>query len=155
MLPLPMNEALQENLKQACNVDVKVDAVEWQVLLNASRAAPDAASLNGAMALNVSSPSSDPGAMYRYFAAANFSPNGSNFEQWKDDKFEEAFAKLSEATDEATIQKNFAIAHERLVDNPPWLFIVHDLNPRAFSKKVKGFVSPQSWFVDLTLVSLD
>ena len=46
------------------------------------------------------------------------------------------------------------MAHERLVDNPPWLFIVHDLNPRAFSKKVKGFVSPQSWFVDLTLVSL-
>ncbi len=155
MLPLPMNEALQENLKQACNVDVKVDAVEWQVLLNASRAAPDAPSLNGAMALNVSSPSSDPGAMYRYFAAANFSPNGSNFEQWKDDKFEEAFARLSEATDEATIEKNYAIAHERLVDNPPWLFIVHDLNPRAFSKKVKGFVSPQSWFVDLTLVSLE
>jgi peptide/nickel transport system substrate-binding protein len=107
------------------------------------------------MALNVSSPSSDPGAMYRYFASANFSPNGSNFEQWKDDKFDEAFTKLSEATDDATIQKNYAIAHERLVDNPPWLFIVHDLNPRAFSKKVKGFVSPQSWFVDLTLVSLD
>ena len=41
MLPLPMNEALQENLKQACNVDVKVEAVEWQVLLNASRAVPD------------------------------------------------------------------------------------------------------------------
>jgi peptide/nickel transport system substrate-binding protein len=155
MLPLPMNEALQENLKQACDVDVKVDAVEWQVLLNASRAVPDSPSLNGAMALNVSSPSTDPGAMYRYFAAANFSPTGSNFEQWKDDKFEEAFAKLSDATDEATIDKYYAIAHERLVDNPPWLFIVHDLNPRAFSKKVKGFVSPQSWFVDLTLVSLE
>ena len=45
-------------------------------------------------------------------------------------------------------------AHERLVDNPPWLYIVHDLNPRAMSSKVKGFVSPQSWFVDLTLVSV-
>jgi peptide/nickel transport system substrate-binding protein len=32
--------------------------------------------------------------------------------------------------------------------------IVHDLNPRAMSPKVKGFVSPQSWFLDLTLVSL-
>jgi ABC-type transport system substrate-binding protein len=154
MLPLPMNEALQENLKQACNVDVQVDAVEWQVLLNVGRAVPDDPSLKGAMALNVSSPSSDVGMMYRYFAAANFAPNGSNFEQWKDDKFEEALKALSEATDEATIQKYYAIAHERLVDNPPWLYIVHDLNPRAFSKKVKGFVSPQSWFVDLTLVDL-
>ena len=45
-------------------------------------------------------------------------------------------------------------AHERLVDNPPWLFIVHDLNPRAMSKKIKGFVSAQSWFLDLTLISM-
>jgi peptide/nickel transport system substrate-binding protein len=154
MLPLPMNEALQENLKQACGVDVQVEAVEWQVLLNAGRAAPDSPSLNGAMALNVSSPSSDVGMMFRYFAAANFSPTGSNFEQWKDDKFEAALKTLSEASDDATILKYFREAHERLVDNPPWLYIVHDLNPRAFSKNVKGFVSPQSWFVDLTLVSL-
>jgi len=155
MLPLPMNEALQENLKAACNVDVKVDAVEWQVLLNASRAVPDSPTLNGAMGLNVSSPSTDASAMYRYFDAANFSPTGSNFEQWKDDKFEDAMGKLAEATDEATYNKYYALAHERLVDNPPWLYIVHDLNPRAFSTKVKGFVSPQSWFVDLTLVSLE
>ena len=74
MLPLPMNEALQENLKQACNVDVQVNAVEWQVLLNASRAVPDSPTLNGALAINVSSPSSDVGMMFRYFAAANFSP---------------------------------------------------------------------------------
>ena len=52
------------------------------------------------------------------------------------------------------ISAAYAKAHERIVDNPPWLFIVHDLNPRAMSQKVKGFVSPQSWFVDLTLVSL-
>ena len=154
MLPLPMNEALQENLKQACNVDVKVDAVEWQVLLNVGRAEADSPQLNGAMALNVSSPSSDAGAMYRYFAAANAAPKGFNFPQWKDDKFEEAIAKLAEAGDEATYLKYYSAAHERLVDNPPWLFIVHDLNPRAFSKKVTGFVSPQSWFVDLTLVDL-
>ena len=154
MLPLPMNEALQENLKQACNVDVQVDAVEWQVLLTAGRAVPDDPQLKGAMALNVSSPSSDVGMMFRYFAAANFSPTGSNFEQWKDDKFEDALKTLADASDEATILKSYRIAHERLVDNPPWLYIVHDLNPRAFSKNVKGFVSPQSWFVDLTLVSL-
>ena len=61
---------------------------------------------------------------------------------------------LAEATDDATILQNFKVAHERLVDNPPWLYIVHDLNPRAFSKNVQGFVPAQSWFVDLTNVSL-
>ena len=154
MLPLPMNEFVQQNLKEACNVDVQFNVSEWTVLLNAARSAPDNPALSGAMAINVSSPSSDVGVMVRYFAAANFAPNGFNFEQWKDDKFEQALATLADATDPATIASSFKAAHERLVDNPPWLYIVHDLNPRAMSKNVKGFVSPQSWFVDLTLVSM-
>lgn len=154
MSPLPMNEFLQANLKEACGVNVEFNVSEWQVLLNAIRATPDSPSLSGSLALNVSSPSSDAGVMARYFLAANFSPNGFNFEQWKDDGFEAAFAKLSTATDPKTVAEQTAAAHERLVDNPPWLYIVHDLNPRAMSGKVKGFVSPQSWFVDLTLVSL-
>ena len=88
------------------------------------------------------------------FSSANFSPNGFNFEQWKDDEFDAALATLAEAKYEATIAASTQKAHERLVDNPPWLYIVHDLNPRAMSPKVQGFVSAQSWFADLTLVSV-
>ncbi len=83
MLPLPMNEFLQQNLKEACGVNVEFDVVEWQVLLTAARATPDSPNLKGAMALNISSPSSDVALMARYFGAAYFSPNGFNFEQWK------------------------------------------------------------------------
>ncbi len=154
MTPLPMNEFLQQNLKEACGVNVDFDVVEWQVLLNAARATPDSPSLQGAMALNISSPSSDVSIMARYFSSANFSPNGFNFEQWKDDEFDAALKTLAEASDPNVISAAYRKAHERLVDNPPWLYIVHDLNPRAMSPKVKGFVSPQSWFADLTLVSL-
>src|ERR1700738_187499 len=154
MLPLPMNEFLQQNLKEACGVNVEFDVVEWQVLLTAGRATPDSPSLQGAMVLNVSSPSSDASVMARYFSSANFSPSGSNFEQWKDDQFEDALKTIEEATDPKAIAAAYRKAHERLVDNPPWLYIVHDLNPRAMSPKVRGFVSPQSWFVDLTLVSM-
>ena len=91
--------------------------------------------------------------MARYFAAANFSPNGFNFEQWKDDTFEASLKTIETSTDPKVTDAAYRKAHERLVDDPPWLYIVHDLNPRAMSPKVKGFVSPQSWFVDLTLVS--
>jgi peptide/nickel transport system substrate-binding protein len=154
MLPLPMNEYLQDNLKQACGVNVEFDAVEWQVLLDAVRATPDSPTLRGAMALNASSPSSDAGIMARYFSSANFSPNGFNFEQWKDDKFDAALAQLAAATDPAAVEAAYRVANERLVDNPPWLFIVHDLNPRAMSRRVQGFVSAQSWFADLTLVGV-
>ena len=34
------------------------------------------------------------------------------------------------------------------------IFIVHDLNPRAMWPKVEGFVQAQSWFQDLTPVSV-
>jgi peptide/nickel transport system substrate-binding protein len=154
MVPLPMNELIQQNLKQACGVDVTFDVAEWTVLFTAARMAPENPALHGAMALNVSSPSTDVSQMARYFAAANASPAGSNFEQWKDEQFEAALDALANATDKAKIQASYRAAHERLVDNPPWLFIVHDLNPRAMGKNVHGFVSAQSWFVDLTLVSL-
>ena len=154
MLPLPMNEFLQETMKQACGVNIEFDVVEWQILLNGARMVPDAPQLRGANALNVSSPSSDVGVMARYFSSANFSPNGFNFEQWKDEVFDQALATLADASDEATMETAYKTAHERLVDNPPWLFIVHDLNPRAMSKKIQGFVSAQSWFLDLTLVRM-
>ena len=154
MLPLPMNEFMQQSLKENCNVDITFDVVEWNTLLTAGRLAPDNATLHGSMALNISSPSSDASVMARYFSSANVAPNGFNFEQYRDDKFDAALSALEVATDPAAITAATRAAHERLVDNPPWLYIVHDLNPRAMSKRVQGFVSPQSWFVDLARVDL-
>ncbi len=155
MVPLPMNEFLQENLASACGVKVEFSVVEWQVLLTASRQAPDSPSLQGAVAINPSSPSSDPGILARYFLATSWSPAGFNWEHWKDDQFEAAMTTLAEATDPAAIATAYQHAHERLVDDPPWLYVVHDLNPRAFDKRVHGFVPVQSWFLDLTAVSLN
>ena len=37
-----------------------------------------------------------------------------------------------------------------VMKDSPELFIVHDLNPRALSPKLTGFVQAQSWFQDLT-----
>jgi ABC-type transport system substrate-binding protein len=88
------------------------------------------------------------------FFLRQFAPNGFSFEQWKDDEFDAALKTIAEASDPKAISAAYCKARERLVDNPPWLYIVHDLNPRAMSPKVRGFVSPQSWFVDLTLVSV-
>jgi peptide/nickel transport system substrate-binding protein len=154
MAPLPMNEFVQASMKEACGVQIDFNVTEWQVLLNSMRALPDQPSLAGSLALNIAGPSTDPSVMARYFAAASAPPNGFNFPQWKDDVFEAALAKLAAATDPRIVAQQTAIAHERLVDNPPWLYVVHDLNPRAMSKKVQGFISPQSWFVDLARISM-
>ena len=44
--------------------------------------------------------------------------------------------------------------HTYIVDQAYWVCIAHDLNPRAMSPKVKGFVQAQSWFQDLTPVEM-
>ena len=104
MLPLPMNEYLQDNLKQACGVNVEFDVVDWNVLFNALRLPPDSPALHGAVALNNSTPSSDVSIMARFYSAAYFSPNGFNFAHWQDDKFEAALKTIAESTDPETIE---------------------------------------------------
>ena len=47
-----------------------------------------------------------------------------------------------------------AKAHAIIVDEAPWLFIVHDLNPRAMSAKVKDFKPAQSWSQDFTQITM-
>jgi peptide/nickel transport system substrate-binding protein len=154
MLPLPMNEYMQQNLKEACGVDVSFEVTEWNTLLTAVRSGPEAPILAGSTSVNPSSPSSDPSVAARYFLQAFVPPNGFNWGQWNDPAFEAAFLELENARDEAAFNAAYAKAHARLVDNPPWLYIVHDLNPRAMSRKVKGFISAQSWFQDLVTVDL-
>ena len=43
--------------------------------------------------------------------------------------------------------------YDALVDQVPFLFVAHDVGPRAISPAVTGVVQPQSWFIDLSLVS--
>ena len=154
MLPLPMNEFLQQQLLQNCGVRVEFEVVEWNTLLAGLRAEPTQPQWLNADALNISLVSSDPSQMARWFLSANFTPRGSNAGHWRDERFDAAFAALETERDQERISALLRQAHERLVDNPPWLWIVHDLNPRAMSRRVQGFVSPQSWFIDLTRVDL-
>ena len=44
--------------------------------------------------------------------------------------------------------------HEKMVDDAVMLWVVHDINPRALSPKVQGFVQAQSWFQDLTPITI-
>jgi len=47
-----------------------------------------------------------------------------------------------------------AEAHATLVDEAAWLFICHDLNPRAMNKRVQNFRPAQSWSQDFTQITV-
>ncbi|WP_424812955.1 ABC transporter substrate-binding protein [Roseococcus sp. YIM B11640] len=154
MQPLPMNEAIQQNLRENCGVQVNFEVVEWNVLLGTLRAEPTQPGWLGADATNVSLTSSDPFQMARWFLGANASPRGSNSGHWRDAEFDAAMTEIETARTPEAIVAATRRAHERLVDGAPWLYIVHDTNPRAMSRRVHGFVSAQSWFQDLTTVEV-
>jgi len=44
--------------------------------------------------------------------------------------------------------------HSKVVDDALFLFVAHDLNPRAMNRRVQGFVQAQSWFQDLNPIRL-
>ena len=44
--------------------------------------------------------------------------------------------------------------HEEADEEAYMVFMVHDLNPRALAPSVHGFVQAQSWYQDLTPISV-
>jgi peptide/nickel transport system substrate-binding protein len=153
MLPLPMNEFLQQSMKQ-CGFDITFEVVEWGTMLVAFRAEPTASQAAGSDAMNISLVSSDVSVVVRWFYGANATPKGSNWGHWKNEKFDALIAKMESAANPEEFSKSLTAMHEVLVDEAPWAWIVHDRNPRAMTKAVKGFVSAQSWFQDLTRISM-
>ena len=153
MLPLPMNEFLQQSMKQ-CGFDISFEVVEWGTVLVNLRSVPTAPVAANSDALNISLVSSDVSMIVRWFYGANSTPAGSNWGHWKNPDFDATIAKMESAPSKDEFDKSVVKLHEMLVVEAPWLWVVHDANPRAMTKGVQGFVSAQSWFQDLTRVSI-
>jgi len=153
MLPIPMNEFLQQNFS-AIGMDIDFDVVEWGTMLVAIRSDPKASQSHGVQGINISLSSVDPSTMFRYYAKDSWSPTNYNWGHYDNPAVTDMLKQAQASFDEAEQTKVLAKAHAQIVDDAAWLFIVHDLNPRAMSKKVKGFTPVQSWFVDFTQISV-
>lgn len=154
MLPVQMNEYLQQSLAEV-GFDIELEITEWGSLLVALRNAPGEAATMDSDALNVSFATSDVSWMPKYFHSKNSSPVSYNWGHLEDPELDTIFDEIETTFDEGALDDLITRAHERIVDDAPWLFIVHDLNPRAMSAEVKGFTSAQSWFQDLTSVYME
>ena len=82
-------------------------------------------------------------------------PAGLSWTGWKSEVYENDFRKIEESTDPSEILGLTQDAHANFVDTAPWAFFVHDLNPRAMTAKVKGFIGAQSWFMDFSQLDMD
>ena len=154
MQPLPMNEFVQENLNQV-GFAVEIEVVDWEALRARRRARADGADNKGVYCLNNSWSIMDPDfGFLSVVESKNAPPVGNNWGLYSDPKADELGNNARLEFDPEKRDQAIARLHEYIVDQAMWVWIVHDLNPRALSPKVKGFVSPQAWYVDLTMIDI-
>ena len=155
MQPVPMNEFLQQALKE-CFFDVELDVIEWNALFTNWRAGAKDPTSRGAHATNVTFAAMDPFfAMVRFTSSKTVAPTSNNWGYFTSPEFDELIAKAR--TSFADKERDAALAnlHARIVEEAPFLWVAHDVGPRAMTSKIKGFVQPKSWFVDLATVRLE
>ena len=155
MQPLPMNEFVQQSLK-ACHFDVQFDVIEWNTLFTNWRKGAKDPSANGANATNVSFAAMDPFfAMVRFTSTKTFPPTSNNWGYFGNAEFDKLIADARGAFDDKARDAALARLHARIVEEAPFIWIAHDVGPRAMSAKVKGVVQPRSWFIDIATMSMD
>jgi len=155
MQPLPMNEFVQQNLKD-CYFDVSFDVVEWNTLFTNWRKGAKDPSANGSDAINVSFAAMDPFfAIVRFVSTKTFPPTSNNWGYFGNAEID-GLIKDARTTFTPT-ERDAALAklHARVVEEAPFVWIAHDVGPRAMSPKVKGVVQPKSWFIDIATMSMD
>jgi ABC-type transport system substrate-binding protein len=155
MLPLPMNEFIQQSLAE-CFFDVELDVIEWNTLFTNWRKGAKDESARGSHATNVTYAAMDPFfAMIRFLDSKMAPPVSNNWGFINEPEYDKLVAAVRTAFDPAERDKALAALHERSVDEAAFLFVAHDVGPRAMSPKIKGFVQPKSWFVDFSTMTIN
>ncbi|MFZ4533936.1 MAG: ABC transporter substrate-binding protein, partial [Alsobacter sp.] len=154
MQPLPMNEFLQQALKE-CFFDVELDVIEWNAVFTNWREGAKDPKARGANAINVTFATMDPFfAMVRFVSTKTFPPVSNNWGFFGNDEFDGLIAKARSTFDGTERDTALAALHKRIVEEAPFLWVAHDVGPRAMTSKVKGVVQPKSWFIDIAPMTL-
>jgi ABC-type transport system substrate-binding protein len=147
MQPLPMNELVKEQL-EAVGFKVELAPMDWNALIGVFFAGAKKYDFN---AINFSMAPIDPvQGILKKWMIDYAPPNCCNWGFFDDPKMDklghDALAEFDPAKRDALLQQ----MNELAVADSSEMYIVHDLNPRALSPKLSGFVQAQSWFQDLT-----
>jgi len=152
MQPLPMNELVKSQM-DAVGFQVTLDTMDWNALLKLTRAGVDEhPDIN---AINVSRQTQDPfNALIRHVWTAAWAPKGSNWGHYSNPEVDKLVDGILGEFDPAKRLALLTRLNEKMNEEAVLIFVAHDVNPRAMSPKVHGFVQAQSWFQDLTPVSV-
>jgi peptide/nickel transport system substrate-binding protein len=154
MQPLAMNELIQQNLAEI-GIKVEFEVMEWNALVASWRAGAKDPSSRGAHSTNSSYFSQDPfTALIRHLDSSLVAPRGTNWGYYSDPEMDAGFAAIRAGFDPAAQAAAIHKVHEKYVNDALFLFVAHDVAPRALAPRVSGFTQAQNWYQDLTPVTL-
>lgn len=155
MLPLPMNEYVQQSLGEV-GIEVEFIVVEWNTMINIWRAGAADESSQGAHSINFTYFIQDPfTGLIRHLSCDLIAPNGTNWGHYCDPEMEELFKQIRTTFDPVAQTEVLKRTHEKYVNEALFLMVTHDVAPRAMSPKVKGFVQAQNWYQNFGTITVE
>jgi peptide/nickel transport system substrate-binding protein len=147
--PVAMSTIIQSNLK-AVGVNVTLQTMEWGTFLAKLRTKEQ-----DMFALSWMAGSEDPDlVMYPLLHSSQWTPVGPNRAMYKNPRFDEVLTQARLTTDQAKRAQLYREAQRLLHDDPPWIFIDHEVQTAAFAKRVQGFKLHPSFDLRVETISL-
>jgi peptide/nickel transport system substrate-binding protein len=148
MQPLPMNELVKAQL-EAAGFKVKFETMDWSSMVEIFAKGAD--KYPQFDAINYSLAVLDPlSGFIKHITSTNRTPAGNNWGGYQNPEIDKLADEAQATFDDAKQTDIITKMHEIIVADANRVFIAHDLNPRALSPKLQGFVQAQSYFQDLT-----
>jgi ABC-type transport system substrate-binding protein len=152
MQSLPMNELVKEQL-EAVGFRVTMTTMDWNALLAVSRGGVD--KFPEFSGVNISRGLSDPfSGLIRHIWTRQWAPNGSNWGHYSNPEVDKLVDAISQEFDTTKRDLLLTRLHEKMNEDAVMLWVVHDLNPRALAPNLHGFKQAQSWYQDLTPITV-
>jgi ABC-type transport system substrate-binding protein len=152
MQSLPMNELVKAQL-EAVGFKATMTTMDWNTLLAVSRGGVD--KFPEYSGVNISRGLSDPfSGLIRHVWTQQWAPNGSNWGHYSNPEVDSLVDAIFKEFD--TEKRNVLLTrlHEKMSDDAVMVWVVHDLNPRALAPNLHGFKQAQSWYQDLTPITV-
>ena len=147
--PVAMSTVMQSNLK-AVGVNVTLQTMEWGAFLAKLRTQEQEL-----FALSWMAGTEDPDmVMYPLLHSSQWTPNGPNRALYKNTRFDELLTQARLVTDQAERAKLYREAQKILVEDAPWIFVDHEVQISASSKRVQGFKLHPSFDLRVETISL-
>ena len=147
--PVAMSTVVQSNLK-AVGVNVTLQTMEWGTFLAKLRTKEQEM-----FALSWMAGSEDPDlVMYPLLHSSQWTPVGPNRALYKNARFDEVLGQARQTTDQAKRAELYREAQRLLHDDPPWIFIDHEVQTAAHAKRVQGFKLHPSFDLRVETISL-